>query len=691
VSRNPLPADYLERVYAGALGKVIGVYLGRPFEGWSHDRIMRELGQIDYYVHDKLDVPLLVTDDDITGTFTFLRALPDYGNDADITPAQIGQTWLNYIIEGRTILWWGGLGNSTEHTAFLRLKHGIEAPRSGSIELNGQVVAEQIGAQIFIDGWALVSPGRPDLAAELARRAGTVSHDGEAVHAARALAAMEAQAFVESDLDTLLDTGLSFIPADSVVARMVRDIRDWHRTEPDWRRARDLLDESYGYDSYGGNCHVIPNHGLIVLALLYGGGEWDRSMMIVNTCGWDTDCNSGNLGCLLGIRNGLDGFGTAHDWRGPVADRIYLSTADGGRAITDVAAEAVRIANIGRALAGQESVDPKDGSRFHFELSGSLQGFQLTGGSGDVANVEGALAVRWADSSGATATTPTFIPPEATTMPGYSLMASPTLYPGQRLQATVSADAGNGDPVDCRLVVTHYAGDDGLVTVAGSETTLRAGEVAALTWTVPDTGGQPIASVGITVTPGADAPGTVRLDRLTWDGVPDVLFGRPADGGSMWHRAWVDGLDDFGARWPETYRLIQNDGRGLLMQGTREWADYQVSATVTPHMAEAAGIAARVQGLRRYYAVLIGNDGRARLVKSLDGERVLAETALAWELGRVYHLSLTVTGNRIQAAVDGAALFDIEDAERPLDGGGIALVIQNGRAGCEEVRVRPAG
>ena len=62
----------------------------------------------------------------------------------------------------------GGLGNSTEHTAYLRLKKGIQAPESGSIELNSKVVAEQIGAQIFIDGWAMVAPGearsqRPDV------------------------------------------------------------------------------------------------------------------------------------------------------------------------------------------------------------------------------------------------------------------------------------------------------------------------------------------------------------------------------------------------------------------------------------------------------------------------------------------------------------------------------------------------
>ena len=140
-----LKSDYAERVYAGVLGKLIGVYLGRPFEQWTYDRIMEQLGEINYYVHEQLGVPLVVTDDDISGTFTFLRALEDYGNSANVTAEQIGKGWLNYLIENDTILWWGGMGNSTEHTAYMRLKEGIPAPQSGSMELNGKVVAEQIG------------------------------------------------------------------------------------------------------------------------------------------------------------------------------------------------------------------------------------------------------------------------------------------------------------------------------------------------------------------------------------------------------------------------------------------------------------------------------------------------------------------------------------------------------------------
>ena len=341
-----LDRKYEEKVYAGVLGKIIGVYLGRPFEQWSHELILETLGPIEYYVNNKLDKPLIVTDDDITGTFTFLRALTDYGCSDEISAQQIGQTWLNNIVEGETILWWGGYGLSTEHTAYKNLKKGVFAPESGSKSLNGQAISEQIGAQIFIDGWAMVSPGDPEKAADLAKRAASVSHDGEAVYGAQIIAAMEAEAFVENDITKLIETGKKLIPRTSTIFKAIEDIQNWHSQNKDWLSTRGLISEKYGYDKFPGACHIVPNHSLIIMALLHGDGNFQESMKIINTSGWDTDCNAGNLGCLLGIKNGLDNFEGSSDWRGPVNDIMYCPTANGGETITDATRESFKIINI---------------------------------------------------------------------------------------------------------------------------------------------------------------------------------------------------------------------------------------------------------------------------------------------------------------------------------------------------------
>jgi ADP-ribosylglycohydrolase len=705
-----LPRDYTERVYAGVLGKIIGVYLGRPFENWSYERIMAELGEVTYYVHDRQEAAvknrmLVVTDDDISGTFSFLRALPDHGNSRDLTPAQIGESWLNYIVDRRTILWWGGLGNSTEHTAYLRLKDGIAAPRSGSAALNGVEVAEQIGAQIFIDGWAMVAPGDPELAADLARRAASVSHDGAAIHGAQIIAAMEAQAFVEPRLDALIDTALRFIPDDSVIRRLIHDVREWHAAAPhDWRATRARIVANYGYDKYGGNCHMVPNHALIIAALLHGDDDFQRSLMIVNTSGWDTDCNSGNVGCLLGIKNGLRGLDSGPDWRGPVADRIYLSTADGGRAITDAAIETYHIVNSGRALAGEPPLAPKDGARFHFELPGAVQGFQPdqgvdSRGTVRVENVLGhsvrgerSLALHYthlATGRVGRVHTPTFIPPEALALPGYNFLLSPTLHSGQTVMASVEADPANAAPVTVGLTIQTYGASDTLQATPGPTIDMAPGVRQEFSWRMPDTGGAPIATVGVEIRSAARADGVVYLDYLTWSGAPDVTLARPEAGGMLWRRAWVDGVDQVDFRREEPYRLMQNYGTGLLTQGTADWVDYQVDVAVTPYMLDAGGVGARVQGMRRYYALLLSREGTARLVKAMDGETTLAETAFPWTFGGTYQLSLQVDGPRIRASIDGKVLFDLEDTDRPLAGGGVALIATEGRLSAETVYVHP--
>jgi hypothetical protein len=696
----PLPIDYLERVYAGVLGKLIGVYLGRPFDGWPHAQIMDCLGDVWYYVNERRDLVLknhllVVTDDDISGTFTFVRALADYGCSRGLTPAQIGQTWLNYIVDQRTTLWWGGLGHSTEHTAYLRLRAGVPAPDSGSARLNGPIVAQQIGAQIFVDGWAMVAPGDPALAADLARRAASVSHDGEALYAAQLLAAMEAQAFVEPDLACLVETGLSFVPADCTIARMVNDLREWHTQQPDWRAVLALIQDRYGYDRYPGNCHVVPNHALIHLGLLYGAGDFQRSLMITNTAGWDTDCNSGNLGCLLGLRGGLAALDAGPDWRGPVADRLYLSTSDGGRAVTDAVTETYHLVSSGRALTGQPPMPaPKGGARFHFSLPGSLQGFQPEDPRRLVLANAGprGLALQFrglAYPHVARAATPTFVPPEAIAMPGYGLSASPSLYSGQTVHAAVAAGEANPSPVTVSLYASYYGPGDALVRADGPAVSLAPGAHSDLEWTLPPIGGAPLEQVGLQLSAEQRVDGVVYLDRLGWNGAPDVVFQRPAHGGQMWRRAWVDAVDYWGDDFPDAFRLAHNRGIGLVITGTREWRDYEVSTTLTPWLAATCGLAARVQGLRRYYALLLAAGGQARLVRMLDGETVLAETRLAVDWGRPYALCLRVTGQRLRACVDGHWLFDVEDPASPLTGGGIALLCAEGCLSADEVAVRP--
>jgi len=692
---------YLEKVYAGVLGKIIGVYLGRPFEGWSYERILKELGEVDYYVHDKCSVPLIVTDDDISGTFTFIRALEDHGKD-DISAEQIGNSWLNYLVEKRTVLWWGGLGNSTEHTAYLRLKHGIPAPLSGSEATNGKTVAEQIGAQIFIDGWAMVCPGDPEKAADLAKRAASVSHDGEAIYGAQVIAAMESMAFINNDLNVLLDTALVLIPRDSIIYRLITDLRNWRIVEPDWKIARERITAYYGYDRYGGNCHMVPNHALIHLGLLYGDDNFQKSLMITNTSGWDTDCNSGNIGCILGIKNGLAGIGDVPDWRGPVRDRLYLPTADGGRCVSDAVIETYKLVNIQRKINGLQPLRPKNGARFHFELPGSLQGFRSEAGSDVLLNnvkghsLEGerSLEIKFRHFDpviGARILTNTYVPQEDMQMGGYGVLASPTLYTGQTIQARVTADEQITAAVTCRLSLSVYGVNDNIEKYHGPDVLLKPGESTLLEWSLVylfHLTGKPIVDVGIEIISQETVEGSLYLDFLTWEGTPNVVFKRPGHPGTAWKKSWINGVDHFESG-QEAFRLIQDEGRGLIIQGCREWNDYQVSADVTPHMVKAAGIAGRVQGMRRYYAFLLCGDGTARLIKMDDREKVLAERNTGWRIGEGANLSLKMKGNHLTAYWDGFVVFDLDDTDSPISEGAIALVIEEGRTATEGVSIFP--
>ena len=156
-----LPADYAERVYAGVLGKIIGVYLGRPFEGWilrahhgraRRDRLLRPraIGRAaGRHRRRHLAAPSPSCAPCPTTATPRLDARADR---PDL--AQLHHRGAHDPLVGRH----GQLDRA----------HRLSAPEAGSRRARQRLdraerqdVAEQIGAQIFIDGWAMVAPGRP--------------------------------------------------------------------------------------------------------------------------------------------------------------------------------------------------------------------------------------------------------------------------------------------------------------------------------------------------------------------------------------------------------------------------------------------------------------------------------------------------------------------------------------------------
>ena len=110
----------------------------------------------------------------------------------------------------------------------------------------------------------------PQLAAQLAEKAGSVSHDGESVYAAHAVGGDGGRGVRARAISTICSIpACRSFPRDCLIAKLIADIRAWHKQNPDWRDTRQLIEDHYGYDKYPGNCHVVPNHALMVMAVLY--------------------------------------------------------------------------------------------------------------------------------------------------------------------------------------------------------------------------------------------------------------------------------------------------------------------------------------------------------------------------------------------------------------------------------------
>ncbi|MHC1771140.1 MAG: ADP-ribosylglycohydrolase family protein [Flexilinea sp.] len=677
---------YQEKIYAGVLGKIIGVYMGRPVEGWTYNAIRSRFGQIDYYVSHLTGAPFIVPDDDISGAFNFYRALEDNNYPQKITAEQIGEAWLNYIVEDKTILWWGGLARSTEHSAYLRLKAGIKPPLSGSGEMNGMAIAEQIGSQIFIDTWAMANPGNPARAAEMARQASIVSHDGIAVECAVYLAALEAMAFDEPGVDILLSKCRKYIGNNSygrLLNQLLDDVVAQCDAADDWRAVRDWIEENHNYAKYQGNCPMVPNHLAVIMALKMAGDDFRKSIGIAASAGWDTDCNAGNVGCLNAIRLGLDSIDADADMRGPVADRLYVVSTDGGDCIFDAVRESRKVIRAAAALNDEAVSLPAE--RYAFEFRGSTQGFivhpAVTFGQA-AKSVENAIAatgkpgllIDYAGVSGtvtATASVQTYVDPAPKAAPDtsyFEVYASPSLYTGQTVIAKV--ECFENDNPDFRFFIDYYDAKDEIATMTGERFKISKG-MNNLNWKVPETKGRSIYRLGIELVSDHRKDGQLCLRTLDWKGTPERFHMGTAEEltpgispfvtRTKWMMAFMNSTRHTGPDFLATFAISHPEKNGVMTIGTTEWDNYSVESRIQFVHANSAGLVARSKGHRRYYAAVFGSNKISIIKRMADEVTVLGVSAETYAEGDWHDFRFDVCGSSLKMFIDGKEVVSCSD------------------------------
>lgn len=163
---------------------------------------------------------------------------------------------------------------------------------------------------------------------------------------------------------------------------------------------------------------------------------------------------------------------------------------------------------------------------------------------------------------------------------------------------------------------------------------------------------------------------------------------RPKEPGNFWHRAWVNGVDTFTKRFAPSFHISQDRGEGLIIHGTRQWSDYKVASDIVMHLGRHAGLTVRTQGLRRFYAARITRDGRFEIVRAYDDDtEVLASADFDLTFDEQVPMALTVQGSTISASAGGTDLSIADHSEKALSSGGVGLLVADGAASANVIRV----
>ena len=288
-------AALLDKIRGGWAGQMIGVSYGAPTEfksngriieseiAWSPERVENAIHQDDLYVE-----------------MTFAEVMDRLGLGA--TTEQYGEMFK----DSKYSLWHANAG------ARRNLNRGIKAPWSGHPDYN--IHANDIDFQIESDFIGLMTPGLPQEANRYADRVGRVMNYGDGLYGGMFFGGMYAAAFFESDPRKVVEQGLLSIPPDSGYARIIRDVLAWSAQHPDdWRRTWQLLEDRWDKDDAcpdgartAFNIDARLNGAYVALGLLYGKGDFAKTIEVSTRSGQDSDCNPSSAAGILGVILGYD-------------------------------------------------------------------------------------------------------------------------------------------------------------------------------------------------------------------------------------------------------------------------------------------------------------------------------------------------------------------------------------------------
>lgn len=297
---------YKDKVHACWIGKNIGGTMGTPYEG------KREMLDIKGFVTDK---NVVLPNDDLDLQLVWLIALERCGAKA-VNAQLLGEYWISFIVPH-----WNeyGIGKSN-------MKLGIMPPLSGD---SFNTWKDSNGAWIRTEVWACLAPAAPDIAAKYAYEDACVDHGagGEGTVAAVFVAAMESAAFYESDVRKLINIGLSKIPEESRMYKSIKLLLECYDGGMDYISARNTILNANA-DIGDGWFEAPSNVAYTVLGLLWGEGDFKKSMIYAINCGDDTDCTGATIGSILGLIGGTKSI--PEDWKNHIGDAISTVSINKG-------------------------------------------------------------------------------------------------------------------------------------------------------------------------------------------------------------------------------------------------------------------------------------------------------------------------------------------------------------------------